>query len=97
MQKETPPLPTPLLASTHTRTPRLLANGEPHQRTVATGDLQRATGMDVEHDPQEQEIPPETPFDEGFTPFTTRGYTSADPTGGVHTENFFIPLYTESQ
>ena len=53
--------------------------------------------MDVDHEHQEQKTPPGTPFDEGFTPSTTRGYTSADPSGGVHTENFFIPLYTESQ
>ena len=56
-----------------------------------------ATGMDVDQDPQEQETPLGTPFDDGFTPSTTRGYTSADPIGGVHTENLFTPLYTESQ
>ena len=53
--------------------------------------------MDVDRDPQEKETPPGTLFDEGFTPSTARGYTSADPTGGVQTENFFTPLYTESQ
>ena len=53
--------------------------------------------MDVDQDPQEEGIPPGTPFDEGFTPSTTKGYTSTDPTGGVHTENFFTPLYTQSQ
>jgi len=53
--------------------------------------------MDVDHDPQEHETPPDTPFDDGLTPSTARGYTSVDPTGGVHTENFSTPLYTESQ
>jgi hypothetical protein len=53
--------------------------------------------MDVDQDLQEHDTPPGAPFDGGFTPSTTRGNTSADPTGGVHTENFFIPLYTESQ
>jgi hypothetical protein len=51
--------------------------------------------MDVNHDPHAQETPPSTPFDDGFTPSTTKGYTSADPTRKIHTENFFTPLYTE--
>jgi len=53
--------------------------------------------MDVDQDPPEQGTPPGTPFDEGFTPSTTKGQTSVDPTRGVHTENFLAPLYTESQ
>jgi len=53
--------------------------------------------MDVDQDLQEQGTPPGTPFDEGFTPSTARGYTSMDPTGGVQTKNSFTPLYTESQ
>jgi hypothetical protein len=53
--------------------------------------------MGAYQDPQEKETPPGTPFDDGFTPSTTKGYTSADLTGGFHAENFFIPLYTESQ
>ena len=56
-----------------------------------------ATGMKVDEDPQGQETPPGTPFEDGFTPSTTRGNTTADPTSGVNTENFFTPLYTESQ
>ena len=56
-----------------------------------------ATAMGFDQYPKEQETPLGTPFDDGFTPSTTRGYTSADPTGGAHTENFFTPLYTESQ
>jgi hypothetical protein len=53
--------------------------------------------MDVDPDHQEQDTSLGTPFDDGFTPSTTTGYTSAKPTGGVHTENFFTFLYTESQ
>ena len=53
--------------------------------------------MDVDQGPQEQGTPPGTPFDDGFTPSTTRGQTSTDPNRGVHTENVFTPLYTESQ
>ena len=53
--------------------------------------------MDVDHDLFEQDTHPSTPFDDGFTPSTTTCNTSADPTGGFHTENFFTPLYTESQ
>jgi len=55
------------------------------------------TGMDVDQDFHEQETPPGTPFDDGFIPSTTIGHTSANPTGEVHTENFFTSLYTESQ
>ena len=50
------------------------------------------TGLDVDQDPRELETPLGTPFDDGFTPSTTKGNTSVDPTGGVHTENFFTPL-----
>ena len=52
--------------------------------------------MDVDQDPMEQGTPPGTPFDENFSPSTTRGQTSADPTRGVHAETYFTPLYTES-
>jgi hypothetical protein len=53
--------------------------------------------MDVDHDPSQQGTPPDTPFDEGFTPSTTIGQTSADPNRGFHTKNFVTPLYSESQ
>ena len=53
--------------------------------------------MDFFQGPPEQGTPTGTPFDEGFTPSTTRGQPTADPTRGVRTENFFPPLYTESQ
>ena len=53
--------------------------------------------MDVDQDLHEQETPPGTPFDDGFTPSMTSGYTTAHPTGGVHTDNFYTPLYSESQ
>jgi hypothetical protein len=53
--------------------------------------------MDVDQDPRGQGTPPGTPIDDGFTPPTTRGHTTSDPTWIVHTENYFTPLYTESQ
>ena len=53
--------------------------------------------MDVNQDTMEQGTPPGTPFADGFTPSTTRGHTPADTTRGVHTENLYTPLYTESQ
>ena len=56
-----------------------------------------ATGMDVDQNPEGQGTPPDTPFDDRFTPSTIRGNTSAAPTGGVQMENFFTPLYTGSQ
>ena len=56
-----------------------------------------ATGMYVDQDPQGQETPSGAPFEDGFTPSTTRGKPTTDPTGGVNTENFFTPLYTEFQ
>ena len=53
--------------------------------------------MDVDQDTIEQGTPPDTPFDEGFTPSTTRGQPSAATTRGVHAENLYTPLFTESQ
>ncbi len=53
--------------------------------------------MEVDQDPQGQGTPLGTPFDDGFTPSTTRGNTTADPTGSIRPENYFTPLYTESQ
>jgi hypothetical protein len=52
--------------------------------------------MDVDKDTLEQGNPPGTPFNEGFTPSTTRGQPSAATTRGEHTENLYTPLYTES-
>ena len=60
------------------------------------GTSTRATRMDVDQDPQGQETPPSTPFEDGFTRSTTKDNTTADPTNGVNTENFFTPHYTES-
>ena len=37
------------------------------------GTSARTTGMDVDQDPMEQGTPLGTPFDEGFTPSTTKG------------------------
>ena len=53
--------------------------------------------MDVDRDPQGRGTPPDTSFDEGYTPSTTRGQTTAGATGSVHTESYFTPLYNESQ
>ena len=53
--------------------------------------------MEVDQDFPEQGTPPGMPFEKGFTPSTARGKTSADPTRGVYTENYFTPLYNESQ
>jgi electron transfer flavoprotein alpha subunit len=53
--------------------------------------------MEVDQDPQGQGTPLGTPFEDGFTPSTTHGNTTADPSGSIRTENNFTPLYTESQ
>jgi len=53
--------------------------------------------MDVDKDFQGRGTPPGKTFDDGFTTLTTRGQTKADPTGSVHTENYFTPLYNEPQ
>ena len=53
--------------------------------------------MEVDQDIPKQGTPPGTPFEEGFTLFADRGKTSADPTRGVYTENYYTPLYDESQ
>ena len=53
--------------------------------------------MEVDHDPQGQGTLPSTPFDDDFTPSTARRHTTMGPTGSVRTENYFTPLYTESQ
>jgi len=56
-------------------------------------------GLDTidEEDPAEYGTPLGTPFDSDYPSRQTRGQTSTDPTRGVYTENFFTPLYTESQ
>ena len=56
-----------------------------------------ATGMELDQDPQGQETPQSTSFEDGFTPSTTRGNTTTYPIGGVNTEKLLTPLYTESQ
>jgi hypothetical protein len=53
--------------------------------------------MEVDQDFPEKGTPPGTPFDEGFAPSTTRSHTPADPTREVYTENYFTPLFNESQ
>ena len=53
--------------------------------------------MEMDQDPQGQGTPPGTPLEDGFTPSTTRGHTTMGPTGSVRTDNYFTPLYTETQ
>jgi len=53
--------------------------------------------MDVDQDTVVHGTPPGTPFADGFTPSTTRGQPPADTSRGIHTENMYTPLYTESQ
>ena len=55
------------------------------------------SGSIDEEDPQEYGTPSGIPFDSDYTPPTTGGQTSTDPTRVVYTENFFTPLYTEPQ
>jgi hypothetical protein len=63
------------------------------QEGISTG----AAGMDVDHDPQGQTTPTGTRFDNGFTTPTSKGAPTRDPPAGVHTDNFYTPLYTDSQ
>ena len=63
------------------------------QEGTSTG----AANMDVDKDPQGHTTPYGIPFYEGYTTTTSRGAPTRDPPAGVHTENFYIPLYTESQ
>ena len=91
------PLPTNATNRRHqhqeTQDPRQRRNAQPQWGQAGTSA--GATRNDIDQDPMEQETPPGTPFDEDFTPSTTRGQTSADPARGVHTENYFTPLYME--
>ena len=86
---------TPLPAGTNTKKPDPLAKGEPNNHTKSM--------LEPPREPPAwkwtmiQGTSPGTHIDEGFTPSTTRGHTTADPTGSVRTENYFTPLYTKSQ
>jgi hypothetical protein len=53
--------------------------------------------MDVNQDPQGQTTPLGISVDEGYTTITTMGAPTRDPHAGAHTENYYTPLYTESQ
>ena len=53
--------------------------------------------MEVNQDSQCQGTPPSTPFEDGFTLSMTRGHTTLGPTESVRTDNYFTPLYTETQ
>jgi hypothetical protein len=55
-----------------------------------------ATSMDVDHDDHEQTTPLGSPFGDGYTSYAGRG-APPSAVASVQTENFFIPLYTESQ
>jgi len=52
--------------------------------------------MEVSQDPQGH-TPPGTLFDDGYTITTNRGVPTLDPEAGVYAENFYAPLFTESQ
>ncbi len=53
--------------------------------------------MKVDQDLPGQGTPPCTPFEDGFTPSTTRGNAATIPTGSVRTDNYYTPLNTETQ
>ena len=53
--------------------------------------------MDVDQDLPEWTSPPSTPFDDVHTTHQQGGALFVDPPAGVHTRNFFTPLYTETQ
>ena len=48
--------------------------------------------MEVDQDLPDQGTPPDTPFEEGFTPSTTRGHTTTIPTGHARTDSYYTPL-----
>ncbi len=56
-----------------------------------------AAGMDLDGDLQGQSTPLDTPFEDDFTETASRCAPTVDPPAGVHTENFYTPLYAESQ
>ncbi len=53
--------------------------------------------MEVDQDFPGQGTPLGTPFEDGFTPSTTRGHAATIPTGSVRTDNYYTPLNTETQ
>ena len=53
--------------------------------------------MDVEYDLPERTTLLGTPFEGDYAAYQQGGASFVDPPAGVHTRNFFIPLYTESQ
>jgi len=69
--------------------------GHPYQD--AENPYMGSTRIDVDRDSQKQTTPQRTPFYEDYTTTTSRGVPTADPPAGVHTENFYTPLYTKSQ
>jgi hypothetical protein len=53
--------------------------------------------MEVDQDLPAQGTPPGTPFEDDFTPSTTRGHTTTIPVDHTHTNNYYTPLNTENQ
>jgi hypothetical protein len=53
--------------------------------------------MEVDHDLTGQGTPPGTPFEDGFTPSTTRGHTTSIPTRHTRIDNYYTPLIAENQ
>ncbi len=74
--------------------------GETSRGTIyETGYHPPRTGLGTidEEDLQEYGTPPGTPFDSDYPTQQTGGQPPTDPTEEVYTENFFTPLYTETQ
>jgi hypothetical protein len=67
--------------------------------TRETGYRPSGSGLGTidEEDLPEIDTPPGTPFDSDYPPQQTGDYTSMELHEGVHTENLFTPLYTDSQ
>jgi hypothetical protein len=67
--------------------------------TRESGYRPSGTGLGTinEENLPEFDTPPGTPFDSDYPAQQTRGYTSTELNEGVYTENFFTPLYTDSQ
>ena len=70
-----------------------------HMRTEPLSHEGTSTGtinMGVDQDLPEGTTPPGTPFDDVHTTHQQGGALFGDTPAGVHTRNFFTPLYTET-
>jgi len=92
-----PLLPTLPIAGAKTKTRLMHAPEGQNHRAVAMKESQHGYQYDVDHEPHGQTPPRGTLFDDGYTTTTNRAASSANPLVGVHTGNFYTPLYTESQ